>query len=681
LRRKDAFISRAFAAACLVALLCGRLCAAEEPALPREIKTEHYDLYVEGTDGKEVGKLVEGLYGELTKFFHAEPGGRLRVKILPNRRRLEEVLNADKVLAFTNTEQGLYSPGTRTAYLFVDPTDPYLTRVAILHECTHQFHFLSRTKNRGSASQYYTEGLAVHFSLHRWDGRSAQVGSIPDIATVDAPGIALRCFSSRHHGSFKTLATDPYVSDFSDYCDAWGLVSFLISKEPEAWQKWATALDHGATPESAWAAAFGVDRSDEQLSGAYFRWLQAHQQPWQVLSGAWQSSATRRFEAVAGAGPRNWATAVPKARVDVVKFSAEATNPKTRLGVAAVQDTEGRGFVGSSFLFVDDEGSVHEYFNHIREQNDEGERDHWKVVPHVKVKHPLKFDVELRREGSGIEVFIDGVAVTRLEGSRAGPEVTGGSATFSNVVTEMFSPGNVHAPVAAAAVSGPPEKKSYARFVWPAGTAVIAASAGLALWRRKRRHPRTQNTFRPTQSIKAGERPNDPNARLRVLPPRSRGLLAAIRRRTSDWRPTRLKEWVVGAAIVLFLGYFAYMPFRSSGEDRHLRDSGGGQYANPSSEVLLQRRIGYETAAILAVVSVAIVALCLARRFSWAARTRRRYAASLAKGICSGCGYDLTANVSGTCPECGTRIGQPLARPAPPSVRLSFRPAMPHLKK
>jgi hypothetical protein len=25
------------------------------------------------------------------------------------------------------------------------------------------------------------------------------------------------------------------------------------------------------------------------------------------------------------------------------------------------------------------------------------------------------------------------------------------------------------------------------------------------------------------------------------------------------------------------------------------------------------------------------------------------------RGLCLACGYDLTANVSGTCPECGTR--------------------------
>ncbi|HWE93601.1 MAG TPA: hypothetical protein VG269_06460 [Tepidisphaeraceae bacterium] len=27
------------------------------------------------------------------------------------------------------------------------------------------------------------------------------------------------------------------------------------------------------------------------------------------------------------------------------------------------------------------------------------------------------------------------------------------------------------------------------------------------------------------------------------------------------------------------------------------------------------------------------------------------------RGCCQSCGYDLTGNVSGTCPECGTKVG------------------------
>lgn len=34
----------------------------------------------------------------------------------------------------------------------------------------------------------------------------------------------------------------------------------------------------------------------------------------------------------------------------------------------------------------------------------------------------------------------------------------------------------------------------------------------------------------------------------------------------------------------------------------------------------------------------------------------RRSRARRAAGACSNCGYDLTGNISGVCPECGTRI-------------------------
>ena len=40
-----------------------------------------------------------------------------------------------------------------------------------------------------------------------------------------------------------------------------------------------------------------------------------------------------------------------------------------------------------------------------------------------------------------------------------------------------------------------------------------------------------------------------------------------------------------------------------------------------------------------------------------AVRHRRQSARAdrAARGLCVGCGYDLTGNVSGVCPECGTR--------------------------
>ncbi|HUU98153.1 MAG TPA: hypothetical protein VM487_20670 [Phycisphaerae bacterium] len=47
----------------------------------------------------------------------------------------------------------------------------------------------------------------------------------------------------------------------------------------------------------------------------------------------------------------------------------------------------------------------------------------------------------------------------------------------------------------------------------------------------------------------------------------------------------------------------------------------------------------------------ALIGLALARR------AQRRCEERRAKGLCINCGYDLTGNVSGRCPECGTAVG------------------------
>jgi hypothetical protein len=46
---------------------------------------------------------------------------------------------------------------------------------------------------------------------------------------------------------------------------------------------------------------------------------------------------------------------------------------------------------------------------------------------------------------------------------------------------------------------------------------------------------------------------------------------------------------------------------------------------------------------------------CLAAAW-FVSRTKRRRIARLAAGLCEHCGYDLTGNVSGVCPECGKSI-------------------------
>ena len=55
-------------------------------------------------------------------------------------------------------------------------------------------------------------------------------------------------------------------------------------------------------------------------------------------------------------------------------------------------------------------------------------------------------------------------------------------------------------------------------------------------------------------------------------------------------------------------------------------------------------------AGIAVILVVPVVMWVLLERSDWV-RTRRQE-----RGRCAGCGYDLTGNVSGLCPECGDRI-------------------------
>lgn len=55
----------------------------------------------------------------------------------------------------------------------------------------------------------------------------------------------------------------------------------------------------------------------------------------------------------------------------------------------------------------------------------------------------------------------------------------------------------------------------------------------------------------------------------------------------------------------------------------------------------------------------------LMRLQRWCSRCKGKYIAGMLFPVCGGCGYDLTGNNSGTCPECGWQL--------PPIVRVAIR--------
>lgn len=259
------------------------------PCLAEEVKTEHYDLYAEGIDAKDAGAMLEALYKNLGEYFGRVPREKLlRVEVYATNEAFQEALKGDKQGKLESG--GYYSPDTKKAYLFVQPSS-YYTRQLLIHEATHQFHYLAATANKNPGCAWYAEGIAEYFGLHNWDGRTLKTGVIPALTLEDYPQRALKQLGD---------AKDDVASVGKSLvaCDrplAWAIVHYLVNNEPR-WKALAAQLDDGKKPEHAWEKAFG--RDDPGLPRKLRAWLEAHQQPLRIVFVSWQE----RGDAMEGEG-------------------------------------------------------------------------------------------------------------------------------------------------------------------------------------------------------------------------------------------------------------------------------------------------------------------------------------------------------------------------------------------
>jgi len=158
--------------AILLLLLAAPAAAAPEPI---RVETEHYALLAETdrAEAEELGRVLEAAWPQLEAFFGAAPDldgdERLPVRFFATKESFAAGLRADGIAP--PASGGYYHPPNRTAWLWRQPTI-YNTRCLLLHEVTHQFHFLARTGNRSLPQNWYVEGLAEHLGRHEWDGET-----------------------------------------------------------------------------------------------------------------------------------------------------------------------------------------------------------------------------------------------------------------------------------------------------------------------------------------------------------------------------------------------------------------------------------------------------------------------------------------------------------------------------
>lgn len=84
----------------------------------------------------------------------------------------------------------------------------------------------------------------------------------------------------------------------------------------------------------------------------------------------------------------------------------------------------------------------------------------------------------------------------------------------------------------------------------------------------------------------------------------------------------------------------------------------GPPFPGPVPQKQMSAPRPYWTAAIRQPLALAAFATLPAARLLLAARRRLKRRAHRRRGRCPQCGYDLTANVSGVCPECGTETAR-----------------------
>ena len=283
------------------------------------VTTAHYDLWVEGLDGAEVGRLLEAAYPQWAAFFGSKPEGRLPAKIYADANAMKAGMAADGITY--GGGGGYYHPGNRTFYAFAQPS-AFFSRMLILHEGTHQFHYLAATGNRGYAGFWFGEGLAEHFGMHVWDGAELSMGMVPLISLEDYPAQALAEFDAKG----RDLAA--LVADQGGFTrpSGWGLVSWLIDERPAGAAALFARLNAREEPPKAWTAVFGAISAAD--AAAYRLWLQGHQQPWREVWRAFE----QRGDALVGSSGVN-ALAVRKVVTDSFAVSLEPLSGTLRAGL------------------------------------------------------------------------------------------------------------------------------------------------------------------------------------------------------------------------------------------------------------------------------------------------------------------------------------------------------------
>ena len=303
----------------VAALVPGTARPARAELATHVVETEHYRLHYEGDlrAAREAGAVLEAAWKGFEAWFGAAPsleaGERLTIRFYATQAAWAAGIRSDGT-AVPHGAGGYYWPGTRTSYLYRQPT-VYFTRVLLIHEAAHQFHFLTRTRNRNPRSGWYTEGLAEFLSWHRWDGEALTLGVIPGVTLKDYPAKALAEMEAEGFDLGAILRGDAKPSR----AISWAIVCYLATGKDGGplprFDEFRRRMDRGRSAMPLFERFFGrLGRFETRLRA----WLEANQTPWAPVFNEWEQIGAGRFRGYAGV-------------VTACRLKGEATQLRARL--------------------------------------------------------------------------------------------------------------------------------------------------------------------------------------------------------------------------------------------------------------------------------------------------------------------------------------------------------------
>jgi len=259
----------------------GTFCTSETPVVVKsgiglEATTTHYDLYAETTsaDATDMARLLEASGAAFASWFErAQPTSKLKVKYYADQTAFEAGLLADGI-QIGSEAGGYYATSTQTAYLYKQG-NPYYSHVLLVHEASHQFHFLTRLKNPSPAF-WYVEGHAEYLSRHDWDGQCVRLGVTSLLSWEDLPADALAEPSIDVPGILSGSKTGTRA-------DAWAIVRFLDTGSYQAgFQAFRDAYDANGAPSFDALVA-----PASSLVSPIASWLPTAQEPMKPIFTEW----------------------------------------------------------------------------------------------------------------------------------------------------------------------------------------------------------------------------------------------------------------------------------------------------------------------------------------------------------------------------------------------------------